>query len=234
MGSIGASRDMGQIERVKTRVLGQVPATPGTLAPCPGFCADPDLDDADDGAAPAVRLGSARQPLTMDLRSAERLRLALTQHHGLVWRSLRRFGVPEDLVDDAAQHLFLTFARRSGEITPARDRSFLLAAAVRVAANVRRLRARCPEIPSDTVDATSALDPEQLLDWKQRRHRLDRMLESLPLEQRSVFVLFELEGFSLPEIAESLDIPLGTATSRLRRARHRFEARVSLEPQEDP
>jgi RNA polymerase sigma-70 factor (ECF subfamily) len=69
----------------------------------------------------------------------------------------------------------------------------------------------------------AGLDPEQLLDSKQRRAALDRALDEMPLDQRTVFVLFELEGFLLPEIAESLQIPLGTATSRLRRARQRFE-----------
>ena len=216
---------MGQIERVKPRVLGQVPAAAG-LAPYPGPNAHPDADPQPHR--------TASESLSLDPSSAERLRRALTEHYALVWRSLRRFGVARELVDDAAQHLFLTFGRRSGEIPPDKVRSFLLAAAVRVAANARRLRARCPEVPTDSVDAATTLDPEQLLQWKERRHQLDRVLESLPLEQRSVFVLFELEGFSLPEIAESLDIPLGTATSRLRRARHRFEARVSLEPEEDP
>ena len=216
---------MGQIERVKPRVLGQVPAAAG-LAPYPGLSADADAD--------AQPYRTASESLSLDPSSAERLRCALTEHYALVWRSLRRFGVPEDLVDDSAQHLFLPFGRRSGEIPPDKERSFLLAAAVRVAANARRLRARCPEVPTDSVDAATTLDPEQLLDWKERRHQLDRVLESLPLEQRSVFVLFELEGFSLPEIAENLDIPLGTATSRLRRARRRFEVRVSLEPEEDP
>ncbi len=224
-GSIGLSDDIGQIERVKPRVLSQVPTATG-LAPCTGLSADPGVDPEP--------YRTANESLSLGSESVERLRCALTEHYGLVWRSLRRFGVPEDLVDDAAQHLFLTFGRRSGEIPPQKERSFLLAMAVRVAANARRLRARCPEVPTDNVDATTTLDPEQLLDWKERRHQLDRVLESLPLEQRSVFVLFELEGFSLPEIADSLDIPLGTATSRLRRARHRFEARVSLEPEEDP
>jgi DNA-directed RNA polymerase specialized sigma24 family protein len=38
-----------------------------------------------------------------------------------------------------------------------------------------------------------------------------------------MFVLYELEGFSLPEIAAALAVPLGTATSRLTRGRERFE-----------
>jgi len=39
-----------------------------------------------------------------------------------------------------------------------------------------------------------------------------------------VFVLFELDGFSSPEIAQMTDVPLGTVASRLRRAREEFRA----------
>ncbi len=40
-------------------------------------------------------------------------------------------------------------------------------------------------------------------------------------------MLFELEGLSSPEIAASLEIPLGTVASRLRRAREQFRRVVS-------
>lgn len=158
-----------------------------------------------------------------------RLAQALGQHFSLVWRSLRRFGVEEQGVDDAAQHVFLTLAERLPDVPQERERAFLIGLCVRVAANARRRRNRSPEMASDSLEehATQAPDPEQLLQSKQRRAALDRALDDLPIDQRSVFVLFELEGFSLPEIADSLQIPLGTATSRLRRARHRFEKWVS-------
>jgi len=45
---------------------------------------------------------------------------------------------------------------------------------------------------------------------------LDEILEQLGEEQRAVFVLFELEGMGGIEIAELLDIPIGTVHSRLR------------------
>ena len=52
--------------------------------------------------------------------------MALESNFALVWRSLRRFGVPEADVDDAAQHAFMTLAARLAEITPGAERSFLL------------------------------------------------------------------------------------------------------------
>jgi RNA polymerase sigma-70 factor (ECF subfamily) len=50
------------------------------------------------------------------------------------------------------------------------------------------------------------------------------VLDQMPLELRTVFVLFELETMQLVEIAELEGIPVGTASSRLRRARAEFSA----------
>jgi RNA polymerase sigma-70 factor (ECF subfamily) len=167
----------------------------------------------------------------------QRLRRSLSMHFGVVWRSLRRWGVPLHGVDDAAQHVFMIFADRVAQVELGRERAFLVSTAVRVAANARRRNERSREVPMDDVEAIAAdagppsspqgATPEQLLDWKQRREKLDHALDDLPFEQRTAFVLFELEGFSLPEIADALGIPLGTATSRLRRARRAFEQWVA-------
>ena len=54
--------------------------------------------------------------------------------------------------------------------------------------------------------------------------RLDTILDDMPLEQRCVFVLTEIEELRSHEVAEALDIPRGTVASRLRRAREIFEA----------
>jgi len=174
-----------------------------------------------DGTPPAKPSAVAVAPA-----DARRLAAALTRHFALVWRSLRRFGVPESDVDDAAQLAFMTLAGRLGDVAEGSERAFLLGTAARIAANQRRKEARRPEELDADPDARhgTAPDPEAVMLSKQRRALLDRGLELLPLEQRAVFVLFELEGFSLPEIASDLGIPLGTATSRLRRARDKFAA----------
>ncbi len=46
----------------------------------------------------------------------------------------------------------------------------------------------------------------------------------MPMEARSVFVLFELEELTVTEIARVLEVPIGTVSSRLRRARELFRA----------
>ncbi|HEY0468747.1 MAG TPA: sigma factor-like helix-turn-helix DNA-binding protein, partial [Polyangiaceae bacterium] len=51
--------------------------------------------------------------------------------------------------------------------------------------------------------------------------------DEMPEDLRLVFVLFELEELSTRQIAELCEIPVGTAASRLRRAREDFEQRVA-------
>ncbi len=46
----------------------------------------------------------------------------------------------------------------------------------------------------------------------------------MPADLRVIFVLFELEGLEVQQIAALQEIPLGTASSRLRRAREEFSA----------
>lgn len=176
----------------------------------------------------ALPTADEEQPVRVSLNAASQRRLvrAIRQHHALVWRTLRRFGVPERDVEDAAQHVLLQLVSKLEAVE--NEAAFLVAVAVRVAANARRKLERSPEVLSDETSAQAdGATPETLLREKQLRQQLDRALAGLPLEQRAVFVMYELEGFTLPEIAEALQLPLGTATSRLRRARVAFEAWVA-------
>jgi RNA polymerase sigma-70 factor (ECF subfamily) len=145
----------------------------------------------------------------------------------LVWRYLRRLGVDAAEVDDRAQEVFVVAARRVGDIEPGRERSFLLATALRVASEARRERHR-QHTRSGSGDALTALpsalpSPEDAAARDQLRALLDRVLDAMPTDIRAVFVLFELEGMATREIAESLGLPMGTVASRLRRGREIYE-----------
>jgi RNA polymerase sigma-70 factor (ECF subfamily) len=97
---------------------------------------------------------------------------------------------------------------------------------VRIAHGIRRRVAR--EIPGLDVDLGSSPlpTPDEMADQKRARELLDRLLEHVGGDARTVFVLFEIEGFTVPQIAELLEIPLGTAASRLRRSREQFQALI--------
>jgi RNA polymerase sigma-70 factor (ECF subfamily) len=169
------------------------------------------------------------RPLGARERDA-RLTALLGEHFHMVWRALRRLGVPAAGVDDAAQEVFIIAANKLQQIELGQERRFLYGVAIRVAANARRARAARPESAEpQLIDAasTSAPSPEVLLDRKRARELLDAALDTLPDELRTAFVLIELEGCTGPELAELLDVPLGTAASRLRRARQAFQEAVS-------
>jgi RNA polymerase sigma-70 factor (ECF subfamily) len=151
----------------------------------------------------------------------------LEAHHASIWRLLRRFGVPQHAVDDAAQEVFWIAARRLADIKHGSEHAFLYGIAIRVAAEARRNAQRNRETPeSDALDQVSdgAPNPEQLLDERRSRELLDRVLDAMNTDLRTAFVLFELEGLEIQEIAEVLGIPIGTVGSRLRRAREEFSA----------
>jgi RNA polymerase sigma-70 factor (ECF subfamily) len=156
---------------------------------------------------------------------AERLEGLATDHYQFVWRCLRRLGVPEPGVDDAAQRVFELAALKITQISHGSERAFLFQTALRVAMSERRNYARRREVMPG-VELEELIDPAPLPDAmaeaRQRRVHLDRLLDALPMDLRTVFVLFEIEGLASPEIASMLDIPVGTVASRLRRAREIF------------
>ncbi len=160
--------------------------------------------------------------------SAVRLRRLLADQYDFIWRSLRRLGVAEADTDDAAQEVFLVAARRLDVIAMGAERSFLFASALRIASTKRRGQRRRKEDGEDELEAraSSGLDPERASMLLQARSVLDRILDDMDLELRSVFVLFEMEEQSAPAIAELLGLPVGTVNSRLRRARQLFSAAV--------
>jgi len=142
-----------------------------------------------------------------------------------VWRSLRRLGVPESDVADSVQEVFLVAFRRMDQFEGrARWTTWLYRICFRVASERRRRAHVRREIPCEHADLELMLPPAR--DEHAELEVLDGLLDAMDLEQRAVFTLFELEGFTGPEIADILDIPLATVYSRLRLARADFAARA--------
>src|SRR5262245_2857981 len=82
----------------------------------------------------------------------ERLEAMVEMYFDAVWRSLRRLGVADGSLDDAAQQVFMIAARKLDIIDPAGEKSYLLGIAVRVASDARRTRTRRREVSDeDTV-----------------------------------------------------------------------------------
>ena len=178
---------------------------------------------ARDLAGAGVAVTVARSPAATRAADA-RLRGLVDGQYDFIWRSLRRLGVPEIDADDCAQQVFLVASRKLDDIVIGCERPFLFSTALRVASDARRSRSRRREVFEDVDEPRdSAPNPEQIAEQKSARALLDEVLDSLPMDLRAVFVLFELEEMSSAEIAEVLALPIGTVASRLRRAREEFQ-----------
>ena len=150
------------------------------------------------------------------------------EHARYVWRVLRRLGVAEEEAADATQDVFLVIHQRLGEFEGrARLTTWLFRICLNVARDRRRSSRRRPETPDAAlVEAAPATGPDAEVHLHRRQgiEQFDRLLDELDLDQRAVFVLFELEEMSGDDIAETLQIPVGTVRSRLRLAREAFRA----------
>lgn len=141
-----------------------------------------------------------------------------------VARFLARLGVSD--VDDLVQEVFLVVHRRGGYAERgARPTTWLAEIAVRVASTARRTARRRPlvldEIATETA-TDAAASPFDRAVHAQSLDRVQQALDTLTLDARALFILFELEGESCDAIATALKVPVGTVYSRLHAARRAF------------
>lgn len=74
--------------------------------------------------------------------------------------------------------------------------------------------------------AASGASPEQLVDVQKLQVRMAAILQELPADQKAVIQLSFYEGLSHFEIAEQLQLPLGTVKTRIRSGIHKFREGV--------
>ena len=148
-------------------------------------------------------------------------------HFAFVWRSLRRLRIPEPSLKDAMQDVFLVVHRRLGEFEGrAKVSTWLFGICLRVAKDYRRRAHVRREVLDDTNFASLVDHDSDTSAGAEERENLalfEAALDELEIDQRAVFILFELESMTGDEIAEALQIPLGTVYSRLRLGRAAFK-----------
>lgn len=142
---------------------------------------------------------------------------------GFVWRTLRRLGVAEADLEDAAHELFMVVHRRLPEFDGAAAiTTWLFAIARGVASNRRRGAERHERRLAVAPPPGAAVDPGEQLERTRAAEAIERFLAGLAPEQRLVFELFEIEGLRAAEIAEAIELNINTVYTRLRAARLRF------------
>lgn len=157
-------------------------------------------------------------------------------HLKLVWRNLRRFGVADELLEDATQDVFVTVHRRWDSFDPRASsvETWLFGIVIRVAHYHRRtLRRRLARLVpwfrgGGLHEISSELEgPAEIVAKRQAARLLDRVLGELGDDQREILVLVDVEQISVPEASAVLGINPNTAYTRLRAARQRFQHAVN-------
>lgn len=152
-----------------------------------------------------------------------------TEHFDFVWRNARRLGVPESSAEDVVQDVFLVIHRRFGDFRGGPVRPWIFGILSRVVRDYKRAHRRklahwvslAPDAAAPTEQILAS--PSAQAERAQRVHLIEKLLQSLDEDQRTLLVLSELEQWTLREIAEYFETNTSTVYSRLHVAKQRLE-----------
>ena len=134
-----------------------------------------------------------------------------------------RLGGPTVDAEDAAQDVFIVAMDRIHSLRePDRFGSWMVGITRRVLSKHRRRGWVKRWVPGLEIPMTDTTGRGRWPELSETAQVVQASLESLSGKQREVLVLCDLEGHTQQEVADLLDVPLGTVKSRLLRARDRF------------
>jgi RNA polymerase sigma-70 factor (ECF subfamily) len=149
-------------------------------------------------------------------------RLLVERHQRRVFALVRNLIPDAHDAEDLAQDVFLTAYTRLATYDPrqAAFGTWLLTIARNRCLNA--LQKRRPLAGGELPDVAGPRPPEAEASEAEWFRLLDAALAALPLEQRTAFVLAEVQGLALDEVARVEGVPVGTVKSRLARAREKL------------
>ncbi|RMG09094.1 MAG: RNA polymerase sigma factor [Planctomycetota bacterium] len=206
------------------------------------------------GWTPEVRVGQPPSPptdeeLVVRLRAgdAPALRLLMERYERSLYGYLRRLLGTEQDAEDAFQEVFLRVLRALDRFdSQRRFRPWLYAIATNLARNLHRRRATRRALTLDAPEAggegealaarLAARDPEpaEAVESAERSRAVAAAVAALPEKGRAALVLYYYQGLSYEEIAQALEIPLGTVKSRIHNAMARLDRALAPRRKEVP
>lgn len=149
------------------------------------------------------------------------------RHQGKVRGLLLRLTANRTLADDLGQEVFLRAYRGLvGFEGRARFSTWLYRIAYNVYLNHRTRTRELAPLPEAFELRTAAPEGRMSAAGHDLRRDLDAAIATLPDRYKSVITLYYLEDVSYPEIADVLDIPLGTVKTHLHRAKRMLRERL--------
>jgi RNA polymerase sigma-70 factor (ECF subfamily) len=148
-----------------------------------------------------------------------------------VFAIVQRTVGPSADAEDLTQDIFLrVFSRVHTLRDPDAFSSFVLSVTLRVIKwQLRQRRVRRIMRLSDDGRVPEIAVPGMDSEARQGLARLYRFLDTLPVEERTVFVLRQMQGMDLQEVAGVIGMSLATVKRRFTRARDRLNARIRVD-----
>jgi RNA polymerase sigma-70 factor (ECF subfamily) len=150
--------------------------------------------------------------------------LVVERHRDRLWRvALRTLGNPDDAAD-AVQDALLSAYRAAGSFRgDAAVTTWLHRITVNACLDLVRRRASRPSAPlDDEIDSGEDVAAPDLLGARETASEILAALRRIGPEQAAAVVLVDIEGFPVAQVAEMLEIPVGTVKSRCARGRARL------------
>jgi RNA polymerase sigma factor (sigma-70 family) len=166
--------------------------------------------------------GSTATTAARDLPSFTGCVRAFERELAYLTRCLRRHGVSAVDAEDLVQDVFVVMCRRWSDFRPERPvRPWLAGIAYHVAKSHLRRHGR--EVLRSDLDLEDGRPvAEDRLMAEGARTLVLKVLSSLPERHRAALVMHDLDEMAVPDVAQALGIPLASAYTRIRRARHAF------------
>ena len=157
--------------------------------------------------------------LNLQEGSLDALGVIYDKHQRMVYRTALVITGDAEAASDLLQDVFLRLYRFAANIDPKRSlEPWLYRMTTNLAYDWLKRRARWPRPLEDLAEWLAGSERnlpyetvERIDEWEQ----VQRAVSGLPLTQRIVVVLYYLNDLSLQEIADYLDLPVGTVKSRL-------------------
>jgi RNA polymerase sigma-70 factor (ECF subfamily) len=164
-------------------------------------------------------LDAIRRVLAGDVESFRRL---VERYQRPLWTLVRNLTPPGTDHEGVAQEVFLAVFRGLASFDPRRSAfsTWLFTIARNRCRN--ELARRRPVTGGELPDIVDPRSPEGAASEAELFRQLDAALDALPFEQRSAFVLSQMQGLSYEEVGRIEGVGVGTVKSRIARAREKL------------
>ncbi len=152
--------------------------------------------------------------------------------YAIAYRLTGQAANAEDLLQDLVIRLY---EQRDNINQLANPRAYLVRSLHNLYIDSWRSTKNSPLTNAEDIESASAMldeqsTPEQSANNERLAERVHIALQKLPPERRIMVVLHDMHGYSMPELATMLNLPLGTVKSRLHRARAALRLELNWEP----